>query len=640
MARDSARKVTITRVVTTCLAIVALVDAQVEPQPTFRSEINYVQIPVRVLDAHGEFVSGLIQSDFQIFEDGQAQAIAAFSAVEIPSAKVDAMVPDAPLGAVDAVASNDPVEVDGRVYVFVLDNQSMSESIALRTRHVVRGFIRQYLKANDLTAVVFTGAGRGQHFTRNRRLLDDAIGRLLGDPDPTDDAAHRSMTVIAETARSMGAIKGRRKALVLMSPSPICSLSEMDLQSVCREDARYALRMAMQSDVSIYTIDPGGLNTSLRSRAEHANPNSTYSGGAYSEASNGAAARAAFSSARTESRGPDDAARYLAEQSGGFAVVNTNSLSAGFERVARENSSYYLLGYYSTNHRADGQARRNEVKVARTGVRVVHRASYLAPRAKADLNASTTSIVTRIDDQLQALANNPLPVSGMPLRVAAVPFASAAGTSVVSVVVEIPARTLPPIDDGGKQASRARLSIGFYDRKGRAVGSEDPTIDLSPVPGETSRFVSNIPVPPGVYRLWVGAVAIPSRITGSAMTDVEVPDFSRPRLSLSGITLSIGGPSLAARHFSTADDLSLCGEVYDRRKRIGVVVGTVTVRSGAGREVYQTPFEPDGLRSRHCARIPLKQLGAGTYSSTVEVVSTSPSHASASRTSVFSVERN
>ena len=147
--------------------------------------------------------------------------------------------------------------------------------------------------------------------------------------------------------------------------------------------------MAMQSDVSIYTIDPGGLNTSLRSRAEHANPNSTYSAGAYSEASNGAAARAAFSSARAESRGPDDAARYLAEESGGFAVLNTNSLSAGFERVVRENSSYYLLGYYSTNNRADGKARRNEIKVARAGVRVVHRGSYLAPTAKGDLKAGT-----------------------------------------------------------------------------------------------------------------------------------------------------------------------------------------------------------------------------------------------------------
>lgn len=353
-----------------------------QPAPTFRSEINFVQIPVRVLDARGEFVSGLTQSDFQIFEDGQAQAITSFSAVEIPSIPADATVPDAPLAAIDTVASNDSVEVDGRIYVFVLDNQLMKPDIALRTRHIVRGFIRDYLQANDVAAVVFTGAGRGQQFTRSRRLLNAAIGRLVSDPDQTDDSSHRSMSVIADTARSLGAIRGRRKALVLMSPSPICSMSTdvRDATSICREDARYALRAAMQSDVSIYTIDPRGLNTSERSRAEHDNPNST---DGIDHASNSAAARSAFVAARSESRGPDDAARYLAEESGGFAVVNTNSLSEGFARVVRENSSYYLLGYYSTNTGADGKVRRNEIKVSRPGVRVVHRASYHA--AKADL---------------------------------------------------------------------------------------------------------------------------------------------------------------------------------------------------------------------------------------------------------------
>ena len=380
MARHRARQVAIAS-----LAIIWGVGTGAQspqPAPTFRSEINFVQIPVRVLDARGEFVSGLTQSDFQIFEDGQAQVITSFSAVELPSIPADATVPDAPLAAIDTVASNDSVGVDGRVYAFVLDNQLLRPDIALRTRHVVRGFIRNYLQANDVAAVVFTGTGRGQHFTRSRRLLDDAIGRLLSDSNPSDHASHRSMSVIADTAESLGAIRGRRKALVLMSPSPICSLAGREEESVCREDARYALRIAMQSDVTIYTIDPGGLNTSLRSRAEHANPNSSYGAGGYTEASNASAARSAFGAARSESRGPDDAARYLAEESGGFAVVNTNSLSKGFARVVRENSAYYLLGYYSANNSADGKARRNEIKVSRPGVRAVHRASYRAAKAE------------------------------------------------------------------------------------------------------------------------------------------------------------------------------------------------------------------------------------------------------------------
>src|SRR5918994_172823 len=111
--------------VATLVASVTFADAQVQPQPTFRSDINFVQIPVRVLDARGEFVKGLTKTNFQIFEDGHPQTITTFTAVDIPSVDIDATVPDAPLATVDAVASNDPIAVDGRVYVFVLDNQAM-----------------------------------------------------------------------------------------------------------------------------------------------------------------------------------------------------------------------------------------------------------------------------------------------------------------------------------------------------------------------------------------------------------------------------------------------------------------------------------------------------------------------------------
>ena len=248
---------------------------------------------------------------------------------------------------------------------------------------------------------------------------------------------------------------------------------------------------------------------------------------------------AAFAAARYESRGPQRCRALSGRRERRVCRRQHATASAeGFARVARDNSSYYLLGYYSTNNRADGKARRNEIKVARADVRVVHRTSYLAPSAKADLlvppkpgeggKVSTTPTASSLDDQLQELANNPLPVSTMSLRVAAAPFLSREGRSSVSVIVEIPAGTLNRTDDVSRSDSRVRLSIGFYKKDGTSVGREDPTIEVSRVPGETSRFVSSIPVPPGVYRLWVGAVETSSRVSGSVMTDIEVPDFNRP----------------------------------------------------------------------------------------------------------------
>ena len=81
------------------LAVAVCAQDEQQPAPTFRSEANYVQLPVRVLDARGEFVGGLTQADFQVFEDGTAQTITAFSAVDIPFTKSDETVPDAPVAA-------------------------------------------------------------------------------------------------------------------------------------------------------------------------------------------------------------------------------------------------------------------------------------------------------------------------------------------------------------------------------------------------------------------------------------------------------------------------------------------------------------------------------------------------------------
>jgi hypothetical protein len=267
----------------------------------------------------------------------------------------------------------------------------------------------------------------------------------------------------------------------------------------------------------------------------------------------------------------------------------------------------------------------------------VHRASYLAPAAKADLKVGTTKTVLGLDAQLQELAGNPLPVSAMALRVAAAPISTVAGNTSVSIVVEIPADTLKSADDVATAGSRVRLSVGFYDRNGKSVGGEDPTIPVSDISSDPLRFVSKVSVPPGVYRLWVGAIQTPSGLRGSVMTDIEVPDFTRPRLALSGITASHGGPPLASREFSADRDLVLDGDIHYRRRNGGALIATVTVKSRDGRILYETPFEPSSDQSGYRARIPLTRLAAGSYIATVEVKSTTPKRESVTRSVAFTV---
>lgn len=55
-----------------------------EQVPQFSSSVQLVEVYATVTDAKGELVTGLTQSDFDVFEDGAAQTVSAFAAGEFP----------------------------------------------------------------------------------------------------------------------------------------------------------------------------------------------------------------------------------------------------------------------------------------------------------------------------------------------------------------------------------------------------------------------------------------------------------------------------------------------------------------------------------------------------------------------------
>jgi hypothetical protein len=69
----------------------------------------------------------------------------------------------------------------------------------------------------------------------------------------------------------------------------------------------------------------------------------------------------------------------LASESNGTALVNSIDLSGRMKRMADGLSSYYLLGYSSTNTTFDGRLRRINVTVAKPDIDVKARWGYRAP---------------------------------------------------------------------------------------------------------------------------------------------------------------------------------------------------------------------------------------------------------------------
>ena len=77
-----------------------------------------------------------------------------------------------------------------------------------------------------------------------------------------------------------------------------------------------------------------------------------------------------------------DNLKTLAIDTDGLAVTDSNNIEKGVQRIVDDLTSYYLLGYYSSNAKPDGRYRSIKVKVKRPGVDVRARRGYKAATEK------------------------------------------------------------------------------------------------------------------------------------------------------------------------------------------------------------------------------------------------------------------
>ena len=119
-----------------CACAAHILLAQAPQQPTFRVQVEAIEIDASVTDARGNVVTDLTKDDFDIFEDGKPQTITSFALVNLPFARGERPLFAANRIEPDVQSNN---QGEGRLYVFALD-QVTGEQI-LRTRRFVRRFL-------------------------------------------------------------------------------------------------------------------------------------------------------------------------------------------------------------------------------------------------------------------------------------------------------------------------------------------------------------------------------------------------------------------------------------------------------------------------------------------------------------------
>ncbi len=580
---------------------------QAPPEVTFQVEVNYVDVDAIVTDEKGNFVTGLTRDDFEVFEDGKPQKVEMFSYVELPVEPPDRFAILGRPANTDARSNARPF--DGRVYVLVMDDIDISPLRTSIVKKSAREFIERHLGANDLAAVVYT-SGRTdatQDFTNDRDLLiasvDKFVGRRLqsaaiealeqhyyrefirldrqdnevdADAAITDTASpisvldlereQRALAVL-DTLRNLGeflaGVRGRRKAVLLFSEGlemPMSELYSLHTPTDVGGAIRDAITAAARSNVNFFALDPRGLIGLTTEFIELAGS------GAPNVAMGVFGSQNAQQGLLNDLRLSQDSLRTLAEETGGFAAVNQNTLGSAFERIVDANSRYYVLGYYPPTHgarwpvpphrgahEAAGAAR---VRAAR--LCLAARPHACRAKARRGIAEGTRGQARRRQQHLaRAARRTQCPAAakrahlhgpGGPVQAYAEGCVGRAGDRVRRRPAAIHAARQRRARDEHRSSCR---SFGI-NQDGKAQRSTRSQFNLTLRPESFTRVKTGglrvnprLMLEPGRYQIRVGARETVGSRVGTVFYDLQVPDFRKEPLMLSGVLVTAASAQAA-----------------------------------------------------------------------------------------------
>jgi VWFA-related protein len=641
-----------------------------QSQATFRADVNYVEVDVHVSDEQGNPVKGLSREDFAIFENGAPQTIGVFSAVE------GRVVPSPPATRAEPDSTSNFQPFDGRLYILILDDLHTDVQRSPIVRGVVRQFLERYIGANDMAAIVNT-SGRldaSQEVTRSKRLLLAAADKFQGSKlrsatlerrdqlqtqgsrplgrdsrirDPYDAErgyrAESALETIRNIALWLARVQGHRKALVVVGEGIDYNIYDVFNASYATSivnEARAAIGAATRANVNIYTLDPRGLTMSSADGEITGISQELISPGT------------AIQNLENELQLSQDSLRALADETGGLAFVNTNDLAGAFERIVRDNTNYYIIGFRSTDQRRDGKFRKLEVRVKKPGFSVRARKGYVADKPPAP--AKSVAAAAKTSPILREALDSPLPVSGLGVTASTAVFRGAKENASVLLTSQVDGRRLSFSEEGEIFRDDVELALVAVNEQGKTTAVDRRIAELKLKP-ETHQIVSRtgirlltrIEAPPGRYQLRLGARETGQGAVGTVLHDFVVPKFDGDAPTLSGIVLTskfagimptlqpdpemrevLPGPPTADRDFAQADTLWAFVEIYRNDKSPAAVSLSCTLTSEAGTSAFRTedrlePSSFDNARRAYGYRveIPLASVAPDAYVLRVQVAS-------------------
>jgi VWFA-related protein len=293
--------------------------------PTFKSQVNVVNLFFNVKDKHGMLMPNLSKDDFTVLEDGKPQTIKYFTA-----------------------ETNQPLTLG-----IMIDSSASQERVLDYEKDAGYEFLKQVLNDKDMAFVISFDVNVDllQDFTNDNKSLKSALNRarintgggggslpgLGGGPFPTSTTPRGTLLYDAIYLGAHDKLSSEvgRKAMIILTDG-----EDQGSQLKIRD----AIEAAQKADTICYVIliaDRG-----------------FYAGG----------------------YGGDRAMKDLANNTGGRVIEASNKadkLRKAFDEIAKELRSQYSIGYTPINSKLDGSFRKIEIRT-KEGYKIQTRSGYYA----------------------------------------------------------------------------------------------------------------------------------------------------------------------------------------------------------------------------------------------------------------------
>jgi VWFA-related protein len=423
---------------------------------------------VVVKDKKGNNIEGLTAKDFTITEDGVPQAVRFCEYQQLPQTPTAApTVRSEPENikiydrlARTRVSPEAPGNIrykDRRLLALYFDMTAMPPAEQLRALAAAREFIRTQMAAADLVSILRYSGGAVevlQDFTDDhKRLLSIVETMIVGEGqglgESSDDAStsdtgaafgqddtefnifntDRQLSALQTAAKMLGQLS-EKKALIYFASGLRLNGTNNQAQLHATVDA------AIRAGVSFWPIDARGLMA--QAPLGDATQGSPGNIGMYSGAS-ALALTATFQQSQ-------DTLYALAGDTGGKALLDYNDLTRGIVEAQQAVSSYYILGYYTSDAAQDGKFRRIKISLnANFAANLDYRQGYYAGKTFSKFTAADK------ERQLEDALMLDDPITELTLAMEVDYFQLNRAEYFVPVVVKIPGRELALAKRGGAE---------------------------------------------------------------------------------------------------------------------------------------------------------------------------------------------